>query len=197
MKSFLIRGAVPAALIVLGVALSGCATVTRSPSTDWAVNSLPAGAEVRISTGDYCEATPCSFHVRRKAPFVATLTAPGYEPGTVEVKPEIKPIGAVAFLGNGLIGGLIGAAVDIGTGAPLDPSHNGETVTLKPYSAQDLLRLGLAGEGCTREKAAYARQIGVPCDALSQRVVFNPGPLLTADSHPAPAAAQPAETASR
>src|ERR1700742_4942162 len=74
--------------VALGVALSGCATVTRSSSTNWTVSSLPAGAEVRISNGDYCAATPCSFHVRRKDPFIATLSTPGYEPGTVEVKPE-------------------------------------------------------------------------------------------------------------
>ncbi len=49
------------------------------------------------------------------------------------MKPEIKPLGAIAFLGNGLIGGLIGAAIDVGTGASLDPSHNGETIKLRPY----------------------------------------------------------------
>ena len=181
MKSFPMSGATAAALAVaLGVALSGCATVTRSSSTSWAVNSLPAGAEVRISNGDYCAATPCSFHVRRKDPFIATLSTPGYEPGMVEVKPEIKPLGAIAFLGNGLIGGLIGAAIDVGTGAPLDPSHNGETVKLKPFSAQDLIRLGAVDQGCSSDKAAYARKISVPCEALSQRVVFNPGSLQTA-----------------
>ena len=191
MKSFPIPGAVTAAAIAaLSLALGGCATITRSPTTNWTVNSFPSGAEVRTTSGGYCDATPCSLLVRRKDHFVATLTKPGYEPGTLEVKPEIKPWGAMAFLGNGLYGGLIGASIDIYTGAPLDPSHNGELVQLKPATgsslaalgggADDAIRLGGAVEGCSPDKAAYARQIGVPCEALSARVVFNPSPLETA-----------------
>jgi hypothetical protein len=188
MKSFPTRGAVPAALVVaLGVTLCGCATITRSPTTNWRVSSFPAGAQVTTTNGGYCDATPCSLLVRRKDHFVATLTKPGYEPGVVEVKPEIKPIGAVAFLGNGLYGGLIGASIDIYTGAPLDPSHNGELIQLKAATGRDAIgsqdatiRLGAVADGCSPDKAAYARQIGVPCEALSQRVTFNPGPLQTA-----------------
>lgn len=181
MSSIRIPGSVPAALIVtLGVALSGCATITRSPTTDWAVNSFPQGAEVKSSNGGYCAATPCSILVRRKDHFTATLTMPGYEPGMVEVKPEIKPLGAIAFLGNGLIGGLFGASLDIYTGAPLTPSHNGDVVKLIPFAGLDSITLGAADQGCSPDKAAYALQVGVPCEALSQRVVFNPGPLQTA-----------------
>ena len=99
--------------------------------------------------------------------------------------PEIKPWGAMAFLGNGLYGGLIGASIDIYTGAPLDPSHNGELVQLKPatglaaVTGADFIRLRAAAEGCSPEKAAYAREIGVPCEALSQRVDFDPAPQQT------------------
>jgi len=192
MKSFPMPGAAGAALVIaLGATLGGCATITRSPTTNWTVNSYPSGAEVKTTNGGYCEATPCSLLVRRKDHFVATLSKPGYASEALEVKPQIKPMGAVAFLGNGLYGGLIGASIDIYTGAPLDPSHNGEIVRLKPSDglasigatdAQGLetLRLGAASDGCTAEKAAYAREIGVPCGSLSQRVMFNPGPLETA-----------------
>jgi hypothetical protein len=197
MKTVLIRGAIPAVLVAtLGVAVSGCATVTRSTSTDWTVSSLPEGSEVRISNGNYCAATPCTFHVPRKSHFIATLSTPGYKPSELEVKPEVKPIGAIAFLGNGLIGGLIGAAIDVGTGAPLDPSHNNETVKLKPYSAEDLVKLGVADDGCTRDKADYARQVGVPCDALSTRVVFVHNSVLTPASQlAATTSAQPTQAA--
>ena len=187
MKSFPIPGAIPAVVVVaLGLALGGCATITRSPTTNWTVSSYPLGAEVKTSNGGYCEATPCSLLVRRKEHFVATLSKPGYEQGVVEVKPQIKPMGAIAFLGNGVYGGLIGASIDIYTGAPLDPSHNGELVQLKPatglaaITGSDFIRLDGVGDGCSPEKAAYARQIGVPCEALSERVNFNPGPLETA-----------------
>jgi len=187
MPSSKILGLAPAALAVaLAGILGGCATITRSPTTNWTVNSYPAGAQVTTTSGGYCDATPCSLLVRRKDHFVATLSKPGYESGTVEVKPEIKPWGAVAFLGNGLYGGLIGASIDIYTGAPLDPSHNGELVQLKPatglaaITGSDFIRLDGVGDGCSPEKAAYAHQIGVPCEALSERVNFNPGPLETA-----------------
>jgi hypothetical protein len=184
MISYRIPGAAPAALIiVLATALSGCATVTRSPSTEWTVNSFPMGAEVKVSNGDHCDATPCTFQIKRKAHFIATLAMPGYETGTVEVKPQIKPLGVVAFLGNGIMGGLIGAAIDLGTGAPLGPSHDGEIVKLKPYLAPDGTRLAV---GCTPDKASYAREAGVPCEALSERLVvvnLNPG-LRQAHSNP-------------
>jgi hypothetical protein len=199
MSSIRISGAAPAVL-VLAVALSGCATVTRSPSAKWTVSSYPEGAEVTSSNGDHCNATPCSFRVPRKEPFTATVSKAGYEPSTVNVTPTLKPWGAVAFAGNAVVGGLIGIGVDAWTGSMLDPSHNGETITLKPYGGPGSILLGVSSDGCSPDKAAYARQVGVPCEALSERVDFRPAPLQTAAAKPAPApptqiaAAQPAET---
>jgi hypothetical protein len=144
------------------------------------VNSLPAGAAVTSSNGDRCEATPCSFRVPRKEPFVATVSKAGYEPTTLQVTPELRPWGTVAFVGNTIVGGLVGMGIDAWTGSMLDPSHNGETVKLKPYAGQESIRLGGGAEGCSPDKAAYAKAIGVPCESLSERVTFDPGPLQTA-----------------
>jgi len=185
------QGAAPSALFVtLAMALAGCATVTRSPSANWTVSSYPEGAEVTSSNGNYCKATPCSFRVARKEPFTATVSKAGYEPSTVNVTPTLKPWGAVAFAGNAVVGGLIGIGVDAWTGSMLDPSHNGEIVTLTPLGAGEGIQLGDAGDGCSPDKAAYAKQVGVGCEALSSRFDF------VARSAVQTAASKPAQTPS-
>ena len=180
MSSIQSRGAAPVAIVAaLAATLGGCATVTRSPSAEWSVSSFPEGAEVVSSNGHHCATTPCSFRVRRNEPFTATVSKAGYEPSTLQVTPELRPWGTVAFVGNTIVGGLVGMGIDAWTGSMLDPSHNGEILTLKPYGAPSML-LSSGGEGCSTEKAAYALQVGVPCGALSDRVDFNPGPVKTA-----------------
>ncbi len=87
------------------------------------------------SSGYQCSTTPCRIVVRRKDHFAATLTLPGYEPKTVQVTPQVSPQGGLAFLGNAIIGGVIGAGIDLYTGAALDPSPNGQTVVLTRYDA--------------------------------------------------------------
>ncbi len=87
------------------------------------------------SSGYQCATTPCRILVRRKDHFAATLTLPGYEPKTVQVTPQVSAQGGLAFLGNAMIGGVLGAGIDLYTGAMLDPSPNGQTVALTRYDA--------------------------------------------------------------
>lgn len=160
-----------AAVLTLGlVSLGGCATVVRSPHTDWSIYSVPSGAEVQLSTGVRCGTTPCSMTVERKRSFTATVSMPGYLPATVEVHPRVGLVGGVAFLGNGVIGGVLGAGVDIYTGSPLDPYPNGSVVTLKRDPALDLDLSADATSTCSPEKFAYALRVGVPCSSLGARV---------------------------
>ena len=161
--------------------LAACATVTRSEHASWSVNSAPQGAEVRTSSGDECPTTPCSILVRRNEPFSATLTLQGYRPETVRVTPTVSPEGGLAFLGNAVIGGVLGAGIDLYTGAALDPSPNGKTIVLTSVGAladkapsagyRWTASAGVpAVEGCTSEKRLYAVRVGVPCEALGRRV---------------------------
>jgi hypothetical protein len=76
---------------------------------------------------------------------------------TVEVRPGLTPAGDVAFVGNILIGGVIGMGVDLYTGAALEPMPSGTPFRLSP--------VGYAG-ACTPEKADYAAFLGVPCASL-------------------------------
>jgi PEGA domain len=122
--------AMPAALTaVLG--LTACATVTRGEHTAWEVNTVPPGASVKTTNGFYCDSTPCSIQMPRRSDFSADIAKPGYKTLKVTVTHRIAAGGGVAFAGNALIGGVIGAGVDLATGAALDLTPNPVTVTLE------------------------------------------------------------------
>jgi len=71
----------------------------------------------------------------RKSEFVATLRLPGYRDATVTVTNKVATGGGVAMAGNVLVGGLIGAGVDAGTGAMLDLTPNPAHVDLQSETA--------------------------------------------------------------
>ncbi len=126
--------AMPAALTaVLG--LTACATVTRGEHTAWEVNTVPPGASVKTTNGFYSDSTPCSIQMSRRSDFSADIAKPGYKTLKVTVTHKIAVGGGVAFAGNALIGGVIGAGVDIATGAALDLTPNPVTVTLEKNDA--------------------------------------------------------------
>lgn len=117
------------------LSLPACATVTRGTNTAWEVTSTPSGASVHTSNGHHCSATPCSIKMPRKSEFIATLSLPGYRDATVTVTNKVATGGGVAMAGNVLVGGLIGAGVDAGTGAMLDLTPNPTHVDLQPETA--------------------------------------------------------------
>jgi hypothetical protein len=122
--------AMPAALTaVLG--LTACATVVRGDHTAWEVNTVPPGASVKTTNGFYCDSTPCSIQMPRRSDFSADITKPGYKPLKITVTHKIAAGGGAAFVGNALIGGVIGAGVDLATGAALDLTPNPVNVTLE------------------------------------------------------------------
>ncbi|OHE88002.1 MAG: hypothetical protein A3G75_01875 [Verrucomicrobia bacterium RIFCSPLOWO2_12_FULL_64_8] len=92
-----------AAAGLLGLFFAGCATVTRGTKDVLVVESEPAGAKITISNG-LTGTTPASFTLPRKEALVVTLEMDGYE----KVQVNVKPV---------LVGGFVGAAVDVGTGS--------------------------------------------------------------------------------
>lgn len=116
----------------LALSLSACATVTRGTKDAWSITSDPSGARVETTNGFFCEATPCAIKMPRKSEFVATLTKPGYKPAKIQVTNKIAGAGGAAMAGNVLVGGIIGAGVDAGTGAMLDLVPNPAHVALEP-----------------------------------------------------------------
>ena len=135
MGAFLKKTILTAAIAAAAVSTSACATVTRGSNTAWEVTSTPSGARVETSNGFSCQATPCSIRMPRRSQFVATLTKEGYEPATVTVTNKVATGGGVAMAGNVLVGGIIGAGVDAGTGAMLDLTPNPAHVDLNPESS--------------------------------------------------------------
>ena len=98
------------------VITSGCATVTRGTKDVLVVESEPPGADIRLSTG-ITGNTPASFKLPRKTALTVKIEKEGYEPVEVNVTPHITGAGGAGMAGNVLVGGLIGAAVDAGTGS--------------------------------------------------------------------------------
>ena len=120
---------------IAAVVLSGCATITRGNSTAWEVNTNPVGAKVKTTNGFYCDSTPCSLKMPRKSEFTATITKLGYKSLDVKVTNKVSGSGGAGMAGNVLVGGIIGAGVDLATGAMLDLTPNPLTVNLEKDDA--------------------------------------------------------------
>ncbi|HHN78272.1 MAG TPA: PEGA domain-containing protein, partial [Phycisphaerales bacterium] len=111
--------------------LAGCATITRGTTDTLVITSEPPNADVRLSNGLTCR-TPCSLAVKRNQNLVVKITREGYEPVEATVTPKVAGAGAAGMAGNVVLGGLIGAAVDAGSGAMYDLVPNPLHVKLVP-----------------------------------------------------------------
>ncbi len=123
------------AALVLAMPVGACATLTRGTTQAFVVETTPAGAAVKTSTGYSCPSSPCTFTVQRKEPFTVTLTKDGYVTHTAMVKSEMAGSGAAGMAGNVLFGGLIGVGVDATSGALNDLTPNPLQVVLQPAGA--------------------------------------------------------------
>lgn len=110
--------------------LMGCATVTRGKHETFVVESTPANARVELSTGEKCDATPCSFRVKRKGALDVTVSKDGYKTTKYNVPTQVAGGGAAGVAGNVLVGGIIGLGVDAATGAALEHKPNPLQATL-------------------------------------------------------------------
>ncbi len=125
-----------ASALALCASLGACATVVRGTQTDFKVSSTPPGASVSTSTGFSCSPTPCTIRkMIRKEAFEATVTLAGYRPKTVHIQSLVEGGGAAGAVGNVLVGGFIGVAVDATDGALDDLVPNPLNVTLDPIDA--------------------------------------------------------------
>lgn len=116
--------------VALLAALCGCASVVRGTTELVTIQSVPSGAAVTTDIGLSCPATPCQLKVPRNKPFTATAKL-GKQIGSAKVETVATNEGNNAMVGNIVVGGLIGAAVDSGNGANKDHKPNPVTVYLK------------------------------------------------------------------
>lgn len=92
-----------------------CATIMHGTSQDVSISSQPTGATVTID-GEPAGITPVAARLKRKAVHTIVVTMDGYQP--FEMITTRKTSGWV--WGNIVFGGLIGLAVDAGTGGLYD-----------------------------------------------------------------------------
>jgi hypothetical protein len=121
-------------LLLLGLSMVGCASITRGTKEVFVVDSTPQDAEVRLSSGQVGR-TPASFEVGRRDTLTVFVSKPGYKSRTLIVQSEVGGGGAAGMAGNVLFGGIIGAGVDAGTGAMYEHKPNPLMVQLEPESA--------------------------------------------------------------
>ena len=119
-----------ALILVVTLFTTGCATITRGTREVFTVDSTPQGANVQISTGQSGQ-TPLSVKVPRNETLHVTISKPGYKTRQTTVPTQIAGGGGLAMAGNVVLGGLIGAAVDAGTGAMMEHKPNPLVVTLE------------------------------------------------------------------
>lgn len=116
--------------LINALLFTGCATVTRGTTETVMIQSVPTGADVRISNG-FTGRTPFTFTVPRKGDLIVTLSHPGYVSQEHVLHSGVAGKGAAGVAGNVLIGGVIGIGVDMATGASLSHKPNPLVVTLQ------------------------------------------------------------------
>ena len=115
--------------IAICLLFTGCSTITRGTKDVLVVESEPSNANVLMSTGQVGK-TPATFELARKNALTVTISKEGYETSIVNVVPKVAGAGGAAMAGNVLLGGIIGAAVDAGTGSMYDLKPNPVHVVL-------------------------------------------------------------------
>ena len=120
-------------VLVLLVALSGCASIINGTTQKVPVTAEPSNATVVAVGGELVVngTAPCTLVLKRKHPQVLTISAPGYKTQTVQLQSVLS--GAVA--GNILAGGLIGWGVDAASGADSKLVPESVNVVLEPDPA--------------------------------------------------------------
>jgi hypothetical protein len=121
--------------MLVAFGLTACATVTRGTSTSFIVASEPRGAAVKTSTGFSCPSTPCTMKMPRKKGFDVTVSKDGFEAKTMHVSSKTSGAGAAGFVGNAVLGGFLGMALDATNGSMNDLSPNPTRVILLATAA--------------------------------------------------------------
>ncbi len=160
-------------------ALGACATVTRGTTNQMQIRSEPPGARVTTSLAHSCT-TPCTFTVSRKDEFSMTFTLPGYRDERVEVKTRVAGEGVAGLVGNAIVGGIVGAGVDVATGSTLEHFPNPVVITLQPFRPEPPVARGRGSRPAAVQTRpppapAAAPPVDAPAPQIAPPAVVNPG----------------------
>lgn len=135
------------AVALAATSASGCASIINGRTATVQIDSRPSEAQVviRDKRGDtvLTTQTPATVELKRKdrfiwpAKYTATIEKPGFEPKTVAIDQKINPW----ILGNVVVGGVIGLAVDNATGAAWKPKVAAFREDLSPVAYASLQRM--------------------------------------------------------
>jgi hypothetical protein len=118
-------------LLLALLPMAACATIVNGTSQDVAINTSPIGAACDVTRqGSHIGsvmATPGSLHVDKSG---KDLTISCMKDGFTPAQATQAPTMSAATLGNVLLGGLVGIAVDASTGANF--SYHDVQLTLQP-----------------------------------------------------------------
>jgi hypothetical protein len=123
--------------IVLTLLFSvNCGTIVHQTTQSIPVISDPPGAAVKVACGevenDANAVTPTTVEVHRKPEFCfISFEKEGYERADVKLGRKMSPL----YLGNVIIGGIIGLIVDGVNGAMWNRTPHKVEVKLKPVTA--------------------------------------------------------------
>lgn len=149
-------------LLASCVALASCATITRGTTEAFVVETVPSGAYVRLSTGQECTSTPCTFaRIPRESEFTVEIRKDGYRTVTANVSHETSGQGGAGMAGNVILGGVIGMAVDANNGATQDLVPNPLVVHLEAVAPE------VAAPAATSEAAPNAQSVAAPAEAAA------------------------------
>lgn len=123
-------------MLALALASTGCASAVRGTTEQVVITAEPDDAAIRTTSGQSCPRSPCSFEISRKTEFTAFAEKEGFKPGQIYVATKVSGNGAAGMAGNILLGGVIGAGVDVATGATLDHYPNPAHIVLVPVDSE-------------------------------------------------------------
>lgn len=138
------------AALAATLALASCATITRGTTTAFVVETIPSGAYVRLSTGQECTSTPCTFaRINRESEFTVLIRKDGYQEVTANVSHATAGAGGAGMAGNVLVGGLIGMAIDANSGATQNLVPNPLVVHLEAIAPAEVTPVSAPVEAST------------------------------------------------
>lgn len=114
------------AVVIGALILSGCATIIHGKTQSVTITSDPPGAMATV--GGQTVKTPSEVTLRRDKNYTVMVEKDGFQTGQTTVEKSVDPI----ILGNIIFGGLIGLAIDFGSGSAYKLSPEKVNLALRP-----------------------------------------------------------------
>src|SRR5262245_58431784 len=135
------------ALLLAWIALlalsTACATITRGTKQEVSLRSTPPGAIAVIYPSNQRVTTPAEVKLDRERAHTVRMDLEGYEPGWAYLDRQGDQGAMLPYLGNFLLGGIIGMLIDINSGTMFELVPVPVDVTLEP--APDTAPAGTPG----------------------------------------------------